>query len=169
MNPQHLCEFCGGAGREFSQEDGPVNCLLCGGSGLATLAGDLGPTHSEPARPFTYTPAQRALGIGLGARAKHYLVTEFVPEGDFEGRAFRLIKRDWSGHYSCLIGGPAPSCDCAGSTFLNTAKANLRSWLRDDKEFPSLGCKHLDALKVLLEDGWLDLPEHVPTYPNDED
>lgn len=167
VKPEHLCPFCAGSGFEFSDEAEAVACLLCGGTGLATVAGDLGATHSDKRRPFTYQPGTRKLTLGNGSigqkKAAVYLVTEFIPDREFDGRAFRLLKLDWTGHYACLVGSETASCDCAGKTFLNTDKANLRSWLRDEPEVKSAGCRHLDALKVLLAGGWLDLPEHAQT------
>jgi hypothetical protein len=168
MLPEHVCEFCSGAGIEFGAGGAPVPCLLCDGSGYATLLGDLGPTHTQPRRPFTYTPAARILSVGIGSRRTSYTIAKFRPDAGFEGRAFTLTKRDGTGHYSCLVGTTRGACDCAGAIYLSTEKANLRSWLRDDREFPSAGCKHLDALRVLLEGGWLDLPEHVPLYPSED-
>ena len=162
MTPDHLCPFCDGSGREFSPADGAVPCLLCDGSGYATLMGDLGATHSQKRRPFFYAPATRTLRIGTGKRAASYTVAEFRPAAGFEGRAFAIHKHDGSGHYACLVAADRASCDCAGKTYLNTDKANLRSYLRDDREFASAGCKHLDALRLLLDGAWLDLPEHVP-------
>lgn len=161
------CEFCSGQGYEFSQDSGAVPCLLCDGSGLATLLGDLGPTHSQKRRPFAYSPGCRRLSIGIGQKAVSYTVSEFKPGAAFEGRAFALDKHGTSERYSCLIGAQAATCDCAGKTYLNTEKANLRSWLRDDREFPSEGCKHLDVLRVLLNGGWLDAPEHIPAEHRD--
>lgn len=157
------CEFCAGGGYETTEYDGVAPCLLCGGSGYRTLVADAGATHSQPRRPFAYSPGCRRLAIGLGAKAASYTVGEFQPSPGFEGRAFLLHKTDGSGRYACLVGTATASCDCAGATYQGTEKANVRSWLRDDREFQSLGCKHLDALRVLLEGGWLDLPEHVPT------
>ena len=159
LSPEHVCDWCTGAGFEPTEENGLIPCLACGGCGYATAHGDLGPSRSEKKRPYSYAPGIRRLTLGTRAPRREpqtYTVTEFTPDAGFPGRAFLLTKADGE-VYSCLIGREGMICDCAGQSYAAAAKANQRAHEGGRELFHTLGCKHLDAMYRLLTDGWLDL------------
>ena len=159
ISPEHACGWCAASGIEPTEENGLIPCLMCGGSGYANAAGDLGPSRSEKRRPYLYEPGCRRLTLFKGKKPTRYAVGEFAPDREFPGRAFTLAKEDGSEQYSVLIGHEGVICDCAGKSYEAAGKANYRAWLEDRAQFQTLGCRHLDALHALLVAGWLDLPE----------
>lgn len=159
--PPFVCCACEGVGLVPCPEGGVGECPLCGGSGYACLVADLGPTHSERRRPLLYDPAARLLTLGYGARRQTYAVSEFRPDG--EGRAFRLAKQGGETVYACLANPPREFlCDCAGQSYEASERANRRAHYDGRAVYGTYGCRHLDALALLLKGGWLDIPEHVP-------
>jgi hypothetical protein len=162
-SPSHVCDWCAGQGFEPNEESALIPCLLCNGTGYATATGDLGASRSEKRRPYSYQPGCRRLTLGTGKRAASYTVAEFSPDREFPGRAFQLVKHAGGEVYSVLVGHEGVICDCAGKTYEASGKANYRAWLEDRDQFKTLGCRHLDAVHVLLMGGWLDLPEATPT------
>jgi hypothetical protein len=103
----------------------------------------LAPTPSGLHRSLEFTPDEQRPGSGLlviycGNQENRYSVREFGC--DWDGRAFRLLKCGRTEHYSVFLGreGHAHLCDCKGFTAHDH-------------------CKHLDALLVLRDQGWLDI------------
>ena len=86
-----------------------------------------------------------------GTRA--YAVTEFLPKGDFIGRAFRLVKSDYSETYSVFVctARKRHSCDCAAGTY-----GKVRE------------CCHLQAVLKLIGNGWVPDPRCDPREAGSE-
>lgn len=118
-------------------------------------------------------PGTRRLTLGAGKKLAVYTVGEFVPDAGFvsePARAFVLFKQAGDGHettsenYQCLIARDGHLCDCAGKSYVSADRANERAFHAGRPQFPTLGCKHLDAVAELLRGGWLDLSETLPPY-----
>lgn len=166
IDTKFLCEWCAGNG--FVPHADLVSigaCTECDGTGYRTAVGDLGQTHSEPKRPYRYEPGCRRLTLWKGRKATTYTIGEFVPDRGFTtapARAFTVVK-EADGETRCvLISREGCTCDCEGATYAGSDKANVRAARAGEKTFPTLGCKHLDAVALLLREGWLDLPEGGP-------
>lgn len=153
----HHCPECAGHGFVPDLDLAISPCGECGGTGYRVAAGDLGPSHSETTRPYRYEPACRRLTLGKGRKLAAYTVSEFRPDGP--GRAFTVTKFATGEHYAVLISPAGSSCDCAGKSYEASDKANWRAYHAGERTYRTLGCKHMDALHLLLREGWLDLPE----------
>lgn len=138
-----------------------AECGFCEGGRYAPVAGDFGPTHSLRARPWTYNPGLRRLTVTRGRKREVYLIREFVPDelpGEGRTRAFRLLKQSDQSVYYLLTTRDAVMCDCAGSSYAASAKANQKAYFDGQRTYVTAGCIHGDAIKVLLAAGLLDLP-----------
>lgn len=83
-----------------------------------------------------------------GQDSATYLLTEFPPDAGFgDGRAFRLDKADGSEGYNLFVAANPQDClcDCAGFAY--------------GRGRP---CKHVTALRALLENNWLPHPGANP-------
>jgi hypothetical protein len=121
------------------------------------------PTRTERHRGIEWTPCPPGcpctgvLAIVGGRKSTRYALTEFPAAG---GRAVRLTKPGGAESYDVFLSSDRKSgtCTCAGFTYEATRKADRRHGDR----YRTLGCKHLDALDALVENGWLPHPGANP-------
>lgn len=108
------------------------------------------PTTTAAERPPTTTVEYDPLGVLLirnGSKTQ-YTLSEFPVGGPvFDGRAFELVGDPDGGtyHLFCARNGQDSTCDCAGFTYTSDDRTGGR-------------CKHLDAIRTLIEVGLLDGP-----------
>ena len=105
-----------------------------------------------------FCPCRKWMDVTVGRRGSTGYGIEELPIGhEFGGRAFTLTKTSVgtdheAEQYSCLIshrGPDADTCECKGY-------------------YRFYHCKHLDSLRALLANGWLDLPNPLAAAPESE-
>jgi hypothetical protein len=166
------CRWCAGHGFEPTEENGLIPCLNCGGGSFEPVAFDLGSTRSYPhGRPANYNPGLRRLVVTRGRQVEVYELAELPCDNGFPGRGFQVVKVGTGEIRDCFLAhrGDDNLCDCEGFTYESSARANQRAHDAGGPIFPTLGCLHLDALKLLLGAGLLDLPLNPDHLATDEE
>ena len=121
----------------------------------------LPPTRSCQHRGIEWDREAHELTVTCGKNSERYAVSEIYPGRGFAaGRAFEVVKLSTGEAYGAFLAHDRAysSCDCAGKTYEGTARADRRHGERGE----SLGCKHLDALAALADNGWLPDPRANP-------
>ena len=79
-----------------------------------------------------------------------YRVGEFVPDREYDGRAFMVAKQDESDVYNVFVArnGQDHSCTCAAGTFGRVRR-----------------CCHVAALLAVIRNGWLEDLADYPVSP----
>lgn len=134
----------------------------------ATSTEVLTATRSHTHRAVTWTPCGRdsrcpctgSLSIATKKGVEKYGVIEIgVGTGFPPGLGYQCVKPNGE-VYSCLLADrrELSTCDCAGYTYASSRKADARHKTTSD----TLGCKHLDAILSLIQNGWLADPRCNP-------
>ena len=119
---------------------------------MPTFTEALEPTKSHkhrgirwtPCDPGSRCPCSGALVVQRKGAADLYRVTEFPVGAGFTGRAFELEKAADGTRYAVRVGERVADvdCDCAGFTYGGGKRT----------------CKHIDAVRAILENGWMPNP-----------
>lgn len=138
-----ICWNCQGSSIEPDADD--FRCQRCDGGGFEIVSFDLLGTPTYPkGRPAVYNPGTRILSVTRKNKTERYRVTEFTADqGDdgSTGRAFQFEKISDGTRYNVWMSENIKTCDCPGSTYEASEKADSRG-----QGFFTLGCIHLDFL-----------------------
>lgn len=147
------CVACGGRG-----------CAMCDSSGWEACWVRLPDGRTERYRHAIYRPSAvkgtgkltlRSGRTGTGKLATAtYTLAEFAI--DKPGRGFAVLKSGSPEAYHVFCGPQFGTCDCSGGTYLAAERANRRAWEAGAAVYDAT-CRHLDAVRVLLAAGWLDV------------
>lgn len=167
--PLRPCAACAGTCAQPTEDHALVPCVGCEGGGWAPVAGDLGGTRTYKTRPFLFNPGTGLLCVTRRNRTERYTLKEFAAELDFPARAFEVVRQtgERAGEmYHLLVSRGGVTCDCAGRSWAATERANAAAFYAGQEQFPSAGCIHSDAVKLLLAAGLFDLPAgEIPDGP----
>lgn len=167
--PLRACPACAGTCAQPTEEHQLVPCVGCEGGGWAPVAGELGGTRTYKTRPFLFNPGTGLLTVTRRNKTERYSLKEFAASLDFPCRAFEVVRQsgERSGEvYHLCVSRGGITCDCAGRSYEATARANAAAYYAGEEQFPSAGCIHSDAVKLLLAAGLFDFPEgEIPDEP----
>lgn len=159
-SPDVSCYDCDGL---EADPDFETRCGTCGGTGVAAQPFRLTASRAHEYRLVTYQPKCSSGGelcIELARRSHseavevaEYRVDEFEAHG---GRGFAVLKKATGELRHVFIGPKWGTCDCKGGSYDSAGRANRKAYERGGKQYPTT-CKHLDAVKALVEAGWFDL------------
>jgi hypothetical protein len=123
----------------------------------------LAPTRTQK-RAIAYDPSFSRLSISTGRKCGCYQVEEIYAAPGFRGRAFTLTNLESGESYNLLLAEDRyhSTCDCCGHSYGAVAEANRRAVERGEDVVESLGCKHLDAVAHVIDQGWLVDPRSNP-------
>lgn len=175
------CPACAGRGCQPTAAGRLEPCGPCKGTGVPCVVGDLGGTRSHPkGRPFEYDPATREALVSRGRKVTKYRLDPFAASWDRAGVAVRVTKFDaldqpcevrdvWLDRAGCH------SCDCEGTSYASTERFDRLARFRGEGPVGrSLGCVHLDLVRLLHAAGWLDVrplqpaPAPLPVDADDD-
>jgi hypothetical protein len=166
------CWRCKGAGAD--PEKAGAGRERCAGGGWEFARFDLAPSRSHELRRVRFEAGRDGLhtlrvwmlkrksGWKVWPAEETYTVVETA--NDWGGRSF-LVHKVGTGRSHNVFIGRGSSCECEGNTFLSAAKANQAAYEAGEEVFPTVGCRHADALSALIGAGWLDLPEPTERVP----
>lgn len=124
----------------------------------------LAPTASYKHRSIHWTPNGRTadgvrglLLIETSRDRREYAVREFACDG--EGRAFQVERLDGEDSHNVFLDadGTQHVCDCRGFESSASQRQTMRAVRRSESKraFQTAGCRHVDALLAVRENGWL--------------